>query len=218
MTETEKELEKAQLENKRRHTSKLYSTMPIQHPVMSITDKAIVQYNKRKKFNDEDIKRLLNYKAIKNKDFSENLYSENHMNTVNEIIEEKGNKKDILLYSYSNLFSEKNKILEDKDTNLYDKNGNYKNLLSHDIDPYKKYCSLDPIIEFEINKALNDKSRKENNFFWYKSEKKPIETIDIMNEIMSDSFIPDLMRNSKIQKPPYYTNVNNLPDINNKNP
>ncbi|OUM61170.1 hypothetical protein PIROE2DRAFT_12886, partial [Piromyces sp. E2] len=216
--ESEKETEKEQLENKRRHQSKLRSKMPLQHPVMSITDKAIVQYNKRKKFNDDDIKRLLNYKSIKNKNFNEDLYSENHVNTINEIIEKKGNKKDILLYSYSNLFNDKNKILADKDTNLYDKNGNYKDILSLDIDPYKKYCTLDPIIEFEINKALNDKSVKENNFFWYKSEKKPVETIDIMNELISNSLIPDLMRNSKIKKPPYNTNIYNLPDINNKNP
>ncbi|ORX58425.1 hypothetical protein BCR36DRAFT_401950 [Piromyces finnis] len=212
MIEAEKEHEKEQLENKRRHFSKLYNTMPLQHPVMSISDKAIVQYNKRKKFNDDDIKRLLNYKTIKNRNFNQDLYSENHINTINEIIEKKGNKKDLLLYSYSNLFSDKNKILDEIDTNLYDKNGNYKNILSNNIDPYKKYCSLDPIIEFEINKALSNKSMKENNFFWFKSDKKPIENIDIMNEMISNSFIPDLMRNSKIQKPPYNTN-DNLPNI-----
>lgn len=203
-----------ELENKKNHRNKLYNDVPIQHPVMSISDKAIVQYNKRKEINDADIQRLLNYKISKNKNFKQNIHNINHINNVNDIIEKKGNKEDMYLYPYNNMFKGKNKILDDKDTNLYDDNGKFKNILSLDIDPYKKYCNLEPIIEYEINTALSDKSVKNGNFFWIKSEKKPIENIDIMNN-MTVSFIPDLMKNSKISKPPYNIN-NDFPDINNK--
>jgi len=182
---------------------------------MSISDKAIVQYNKRKEFNDADIQRLLNYKVSKNRSFNQDLYDDTHINTMNDIIEKRGNKKDILLYSYSDLFKDKNKILNDNDSNLFDENGEYRNILSLDIDIYKKYCNLDPIIEFEVNKALNDKNMANGNFFWFKGEKKPIKNIDIMNDDITVSYIPELMKNSKFAKPPYTSN--NLPDINSKN-
>ncbi|ORX86408.1 hypothetical protein BCR32DRAFT_289992 [Anaeromyces robustus] len=217
--ENEKEIERIQLENKRRHRSQMYSTIPIQHPSLSISEKAIIQYNKRKEFNDADIQRLLHYKVIKNTNIKQSLYDINHINNINDIIEKKGNKNDILLNSYSDLFTEKKRILDDKDISLYDNNGKYKTILNLEIDPYKKYCDLNPIIEYEINKALNDKSMKNGNFFWYKSEKKPIERIDIMTNEMSGSFIPHLMKGSKLTKPTssYNNNgIDNLPNINDK--
>jgi len=183
---------------------------------MSISDKAAIQYNKRKELNDADIQRLLNYKISKTRVFNQDLYNDKHVNTINDILEKRGNKKDILLYSYSNLFKDKDKILNDNDTNLFDESGEYKNILSLDMDVYKKYCSLNPIIEFEINKAISNESMKNGNFFWYKGEKKPIKSIDIMNDDIAASYIPELMKNSKFVKPPYTTN--NLPDINDKNP
>jgi len=206
--ENNKEIDKMRLEDKKKHRDRLYDNPLALHPVMSITDKAIAQYNKRKELNEIDIKRLLNYQIIKNKNIKQNIHNIDHINNVNEIIEKKGNKKDLFLDSYNNIFKEKNIILDDKDTNLFDNNGKFKDILSLEMDPYKKYCNLDPIIEYEINKALDDNSMKNGDFFWFKSEKKPIENIDIINNA-SISFISELMKNSKISKPPYY-------DINNK--
>jgi len=206
----EREIErKILLESQKSYKDKFIDENSLRHPVMSISDKATVQYNKRKEFNDADIQRLLNYKIAKNKSYKRDIHSINHINNLKDIIDKKGNKKDTILCSYNNLFEEQNKIMDDdKDTNLFDKNGKFKNVLGPDIDPYKKYCNLEPIIEFEINHALKDKSRKNGEFFWYKSDKKPIEKIDIMNDDLGGSFIPDLMKNSKILKPskPSYNN------------